>query len=88
MPQIYVQNKSNHTISAFVSKFNGGGDTDWYTLNPQEGDKWTRDSEGWELVAFRVGESMSPTSRENRGGIYVKLGSTVQFFDVDDIRVI
>jgi len=88
MPQIFVQNKSNHTVDVFVSKYNGGGSDDWFTLSPEQSDHWTRDSEGWEVVAFRVGSKRQPTSDEIRSGVYVKLGSTVQFYDVSNIQVI
>lgn len=69
MPQVYVQNKSSQTLNVFVSKYNGSGSDEWFTLNPEQGDHWTRDTEGWELVAFRVGSSVKPTSKESRAGV-------------------
>lgn len=83
-----VQNKSSQPLQVFVSKYNSGGSEAWYTLNSQQSDSWNRESEGWELVAFRVGSSLSPTSKENRAGVYARLGSTVQFYDVTNIQII
>lgn len=80
MPRIYIQNKSSRSFEVFVSKYNGGGSDDWFTLNPEQGDGWNRDSNGWELVAFKIGGS--------RAGVYVPLGSTVQFYDLTNIQVI
>ena len=90
MPTITVQNKTTYKVSVFVSKYNGGSDA-WYHLEAGQSDKWNRDTPGFELVAFRVGGEVRPTSDESRAGVYARFsdkGSTVEFHGLNDIRVI
>jgi hypothetical protein len=78
-PTVFVKNDSGSDVSVFVSKYNGGGSDDWYTLKPNGQDSWTRDSVGWELVAF------STPDNSRRAGVYVKIPATVVFKSFDNI---
>ena len=90
MPRITVQNKTTYKIYNFVSNYNGGSDL-WYPLEAGQSDPRNRDTPGFELVAFRVGGEVRPTSDESCAGVYARFsdkGSTVEFHGLNDIRVI
>ncbi|KAH9855363.1 hypothetical protein C2E23DRAFT_619483 [Lenzites betulinus] len=69
---IIVINNTSSPITLFVSKYSRPSANDnWFTLAPGARDSWARD--GWELVAFKNGNDT------DRGGVYVKVNSTVTF---------
>ncbi|KZP29255.1 hypothetical protein FIBSPDRAFT_851615 [Athelia psychrophila] len=79
MPAIIVHNASNSKVEAFISKYNGGGSEDWYPVGDGARLTWNRDNQGWELVAFKIGN--------RRAGVYVQLGALVTFKSLDQITV-
>ncbi|KAF9071292.1 hypothetical protein BDP27DRAFT_1322276 [Rhodocollybia butyracea] len=88
MVKMHVENRSSKTVDVFVSNYNSGGSDEWFTLNAGQSDDWSRNTEGWELVAFRLGPKQTPTSNETRAGVYAKLGSTVAFYDLTNVQII
>jgi hypothetical protein len=82
MTHVTIKNKSGSNINAFVTTWSGGGFDAWYPLHPGEEDTWKRNSNGWDLVAFK------DDGDTHRAGVYVKLPKTIVFNAFNDIRIV
>ncbi|KAI0763086.1 hypothetical protein BD413DRAFT_484570 [Trametes elegans] len=80
MGSIIVVNASSSPLHVFVSKYNGGND-DWFTVQPNARDSWSRKSGGWEVVAFKNSDDT------DRAGRYVRVDSTVTYRSLSNISV-
>ncbi|KAH9855364.1 hypothetical protein C2E23DRAFT_815531 [Lenzites betulinus] len=75
---IIVFNATSSPCHVFVSKYSrSSADDSWFTLAPGARDSWARD--GWEVVAFKNDRD------SDRGGVYVRVDSTVTFHGLHNI---
>lgn len=77
---IIIHNATSQVCHVFVSKYsNNSANDSWFALQPGQSDSWGRN--GWELVAFKN------ENDSDRGGVYVRVDSTVTYNGLNNINV-